>query len=264
VTRIRTLAYSGISMVVSSMFLTSGAGETMPGGASGPVWVRPRKSDVQVHMSSGNKLENIGTLTQDAIVQVLREDRGWYQIRFTRDAAEFVGWVLKDDVVVEGTPANPPARHPKPEAAPNGTGQQKELPAEKKLSLQETHDKLLELTQIPIGESPVWKKQYNLSRLKSQRNESGSTTMQLFGAQRAKIDVLYLFDPDEVIEVFVEDKIRELKKFQKESHPDFGWIIDCYIRALEAYIEGKLPDLRRLVQQAERSWRTIPGLVVGF
>jgi hypothetical protein len=222
-------------------------------------------------MSSGGKLENIGTLTQEAIVQVVREDRGWYQIQFTRDCAEFVGWVLKEEVVVEGTPPSPPVRHPKPDAAPSTDAQKREVPAEKRLSVQETHDKLSELVEIPIGESPVWKKQYNFghpkshrNRLKSQRNESGSTSMQLFGAQKAKMDVLYLFDPDEVIEVFVEDKIRDLKKFQKESHPDFARIIDCYIRALQAYVEGKLPDLKRLVQQAERSWRTIPGLVVGF
>lgn len=262
--RIRTLAFTGISMAVSSFFLNPATGQTVSNATSGPVWVRPRRNEVAVHTSSGTKVERIGILSEATVVQVLREDHAWYQIRFTRDNAEFVGWVLKEDVVVEGTPPNPPERNPKPEPAPKSKSEENNSPEDKRLSIQETHEKLMELVQVPIGESPMWKKQYNLSRMRTYRKETGTTGMQLFGGQKAKMDALYLFDPDEVIEVFVDDKIRELKKLRKEGHPEFGSVIDCYIRALDAYIEGKFPDLRRLVEQAERSWKRIPGVIVGF
>ncbi len=252
------------SLAVTLPPVSLARGQNASGVASGSNWVRPTKDNVLVYTSTGTTLESIGVLSKDAIVQVLREDWLWYQIKFTKDNAEFVGWVRKEDVAIEGTPPNPPQRNPKPEPARDPTQDQKKEPQENALSILETHEKLLKLVEVPIADSPMWKKDYNLSRLKSYRNETGNTSMQLFGGQKAKLDVLYLFDPDEVIEVFVEDKIRELKKLRKEAHPDFIYIIDCYIRALEAYTEGKFPDLRSRVEQAERIWKRIPGIVVGF
>lgn len=252
-----------ISLVLTIVFPALAAGATASESAGSTKWVRPVKDNVVVVTSTGTKVERIGILTKDTVVQVLREDRDWYQVKFTRENAEFVGWVPREEMAVEGTPPDPPKRNPKPEPAP---GPKPDAPPEEqKLSLQETHTKLMELVQIPLGSSPMWKRQYNLSRMKTYRQETGSTGMALFsGGAMAKLDALYLFDPDEVIEVFVDDKIRELKKLRKEGHPDFTRIIDSYIRALEAYIEGKFPDLRRLVQQAERFWGRIPGVVVGF
>lgn len=255
----KALLSLAFSLVLTFFLLNSAAGAAASGDATGPTWVRPVKDDVVVYTSTGTRVERIGTLNKDAVVQVLREDRDWYQVRFTRENAEFVGWVLKAEVAVEGTPADPPKRNPKPEPKP-----ETEVPAEQRLSIEETHDKLFEMVQIPVGTTPLFKKTWDRSRMKEYASVTGTTPMSWGGAQKAKIDVLYLFDPDEVIQVFVEDKIRELRKLRKEGHPDFTRVIDCYIRALEAYMEGKFPDLRRLVDQAERSWKRIPGVIVGF
>ncbi|MDP2895407.1 MAG: hypothetical protein Q8Q12_02460 [bacterium] len=257
--------HTAFSLVMIPGVLTSSEGAAPSVEATGSTWVKPIKANVVVYTSTGTKVETIGVLDKDVIVQVLREDRDWYQVRFVRENAEFVGWVLKAEVAVEGTPPNPPVRNPKPDPAPKP---EETKPQEQRLSLQETHGKLMEMIQIPVGTAPMFKKTWNRSRMQELVAESGSTGMQIFGGQKAKMDVLYLFDPDEVIEVFVEDKIRELKKLRSEGHPDFAWVIDCYIRALEAYIEGKFPDLRKLVAQAERFWRSIaavtPDMEVGF
>lgn len=261
----RAIFGTAFSLVAIPMIVIIAEGASPSADATGPTWVRPMQDNVVVYTSTGSKVERIGVLNKDAIVQVLRQDSDWYQVRFVRENAEFVGWVLKAEVAVEGTPPNPPVRNPQPDSAPKP----QEAPSpEPKLSIQETHDKLMEMVQIPVGTAPMFKKAWNRSRMKELINESGSTGMQMFGGQKAKMDVLYLFDPDEVIEVFVEDKVRELKKLRNEAHPDFVWVIDCYVRALEAYIEGKFPDLRKHVAQAERFWKNIaavnPGIEVGF
>jgi hypothetical protein len=217
---------------------------------------------VVVYTSTGTKAVRIGILNKDVVVQVIREDRDWYEIRFIKEDAEFVGWVVKEEVAVEGTPPNPPKRTPKPD--PALTPQKEEEPEEKRLTIEETSDKLFEMVQIPVGTSPVFKRSWDRSKMKRYERDTGSTGMAWGGGQRAKMDVLYLFDPDEVLQVYIEDKIRELKKLKKEGHPDFALVINCYIRALEAYIEGKFPDLRKFVEQAERFWKRIPGVVVGF
>lgn len=254
-----------VSLVLTfvSQAITEGAATS--GDVTGSKWVRPVKDNVVVYTSTGSKVERIGILNEDVIVEVLREDRDWYQVRFVRENAEFVGWVLKAEVGVEGTPPNPPKRTPKPDPTPKPKDDE---PEETRLTIQETHDKLFEAVQVPVGTSPVFKRSWDRSKMKTYERDTGSTGMAWGGGQRAKMDVLYLFDPDEVVQVFIEDKIRELKQLRKESHPDFVLVINCYIRALEAYVEGKYPDLRRLVRQAERFWKTIaqmvPGIDVGF
>jgi hypothetical protein len=248
-----------ISLVLTLQFPILAGGQTVS-GASGPTWVRPVKENVVVYTSTGSKVERIGILTENVVVQVVGEDRSWYKIRFTRENAEFEGWVLKQEVAVEGTPANPPKRE-KPEPSPTPKPKEEEKqPEEKTLSLKETHDKLTELVQIPVGSGPQVKLSYDLDAMRKSRGVSGSTGMTLFGGQKAKMEVLALFDVDEVIEYFVEEKIRSLKELEKEAHPDFDRVIDCYIRALEAYIEKKTPDFVRLVNQAERFWNRILGL----
>jgi len=251
-----------ISLVLTFVFLSIADGATSSGGVTGSKWVRPIKDNVVVYTSTRTKAVRIGILNQDAVVEVIREDRDWCQVRFVRENAEFVGWVVKAEVAVEGTPPNPPKRTPKPD--PAAKPKKDEEPEEKRLTIEETSDKLFEMVQIPVGTSPVFKRSWDRSKMKRYEKDTGSTGMAWGGGQRAKMDALYLFDPDEVVQVFIEDKIRELKKLHKEGHPDFTLVINSYIRALEAYIEGKFPDLRKFVEQAERFWKRIPGVTVGF
>jgi hypothetical protein len=226
--------------------------------------VRPIKDNVVVHTSSGSEVHRIGVLTKDTVVQVLQEDRGWYQIKFTRENAEFVGWVLKEEVAIEGTPPDAPKRTPKPDVMPPPEEQEKPEPEKKTLSIQETHEKLLALVQVPVSEAPQYKVTYNLEGMKDSIRQSGTTGMTLFGGFKAKLEVLELFPPDEVIEAYIEDeKIRKLEELMEEAHPSFHRVIDYYIRALEAYLERKT-DFLRLINMAERFWKRIPGIEVGF
>jgi hypothetical protein len=180
-----------------------------------------------------------------------------------RENAEFLGWVAKEEVAVEGTPPKPPTRVVKPEPEPKQ--EKKEEPEEKILTIEETHEKLLKLREVPVSSGPMYKETYNLDGMRHTRSGSGSTGMALFGGQEASLQVLALFDPDEVVEWFVEERIRELKKLGQEAHPSFHRVIDWYIKGLEAYVERKPRDLERFVNQAERFWKTIPGVPeVGF
>jgi hypothetical protein len=257
-----SVAVSLVPMLVSP---TGVNGQTSSDAVAVSKWVRPVKDNVVVYTSTGTKVERIGVLNKDVVVEVLREDQDWYQVRFVRENAEFVGWVLQAEVAVEGTPPEPPKRTPKPDAAPQP---KEEKTQEKQLTIQETHDKLLEMVEIPVSTSPVFKRSWDRSKMNRYQEDTGSTGTVWGGGQKAKMDVLYLFDPDEVVQVYVEDKIRELKKLRKEGDPNFVLVIDCYIRALEAYSEGKYPDLRRLVNQAEGFWKRIAervsGIDVGF
>lgn len=244
-----------------SLLLTSTSAQTPAPGTTGPIWVSPVKESIVVYTSSGTEVARIGVLTKGTVVQVLQEDRGWYKIKFIKGDAEFVGWVLKQEVAVEGTPADPPKRDPKPDPKPE---QDKEPePEEKRLSIEETHKKLLPLTHVQIGESPKYTKTVTRGMKKTIR-ESGSTGQQLFKGGPAKLEALRLFEVDEVIEVFVEDRIRELKQLLKEGHPDFARVITWYIMALESYVEGKRPDFESYIRRAESFWRNIEGIEVGF
>ena len=248
-------------LALFSLLLTSTSAQTPAPGTTGPVWVSPVKESIVVYTSSGTEVARIGVLTKDSVVQVLQEDRGWYKIKFVKGDAEFVGWVLKQEVAVEGTPADPPKRDPKPD--PKAKEEKAPEPEKKTLSVQETHAKLLPLTQVKIGESPKYTRTVTRGMKKSTR-ESGSTGQQLFAGGPAKLEALRLFEVDEVIEVFVEDRIRELKQLLKESHPDFTRVINWYIMALESYVEGKRPDFENYIRRAEAFWRSIEGIEVGF
>jgi len=261
VTFSRTLLSAVVSLVVTLLPLTFATGQTVSGGTTGTTWVRPVKDSIVVYTSSGTEVARIGILTKDTVVQVFQEDRGWYKIKFVKEDAEFFGWVLKAEVAVEGTPANPPKRTPKPEPKPKE--EKKPEPEETTLSIEETHKKLLLLVEVSIGESPKYTKSVSRGMRKT-TSESGSTGQALFGGGKAKLEVLRLFEVDEVIEVYVDDKIRELKKLVKEGHPDFKRVIDWYIRALEAYLEGKRPTFESLINRAESFWRNIDGIEVGF
>jgi len=255
-----------VSPAVGFSLLVSVVAQTVSGVSTAPMWVRPAKDMVVVRVWSRRKPdpEPVGVLTKDAIVEVLEEASGWYRVRFIRENAEFVGWVLKDEVVVEGTPADPPQRIPKADPQPSPDKQEIAKPEKKTLSPQETHQKLSELVQVPVSEAPKVTTTFKLDGMKKDVKVSGTTGVSLFGPHQAKMEVLALFRPDEVIEVFVEDKIRELKKLLEEGHPDFSRVVDYYIRALEAYVEKKTPDFLRMINAAERYWKRIPGIQVGF
>ncbi len=251
--------------VVSLLFLllaTIAPCQTAPGGATGPLWVSPVKESIIVYTSSGTEVARIGVLNKGTVVQVLQEDRGWYKIRFVKGDAEFVGWVLKQEVAAEGTPAAPPKRNPKPDPKPE-EDKEPEPEEEERLSIEETHEKLMPLTHVNVGESPKYTKSVARGMKKTIR-ESGSTGQQLFAGGPVKLEALRLFEVDEVIEVFVEDRIRELKKLLKEGHPDFARVISWYILALESYQEGKRPDFESYIRRAESFWRNIDGIEVGF
>lgn len=253
-----------LSLVATLLLLTSAAAQTAPGATSGPIWVRPIKESVVVYTHTGAKVERIAVLTKETIVQVLAQDRDWYQIKFTTENAEFVGWVLKAEMAVEGTPANPPKRTPKPEPRPKPEKPKKTEPEKKTLSIEETHNKLFALVQIPVSEAPKYTVSYNLEGMKDSIRRSGSTGMSLFGGFKAKLEVLELFPPDEVIEAYIEDeKIAKLEELMEEAHPAFHRVIDYYVRALEAYLERKANFLR-LISSAENFWKRIPGIHVGF
>ena len=252
-----------VSLVLIVIPLTFAAGQAVSGGASGPIWVRPVKESIVVYTSSGTEVARIGILTKDTVVKVLGEDRDWYKIRFTREDAAFDGWVLKAEVTVEGTPPNPPKRTPKPDAPPKPEEAKEPEPEETILSIQETHEKLLPLVTVRIGEAPKVTKT-TVRGMKKTTTVKGGTGQTLFSGGPAKLEGLRLYEVDEVIAVFVEDRIRELKKLLKEGHPDFRRVIDCYIRALESYLEGKRPDFESNINRAESFWRNIHGIEVGF
>jgi len=253
-----------LSLVATLLLIASAAAQTAPGAPSGPIWVRPIKETVVVYTHTGAKVERIAVLTEDTIVQVLAQDPDWYQVKFTTENAEFVGWVLKAEMAVEGTPANPPKRTPKPEPRPKPEKPEKTEPEKKTLSIEETHKKLLALVQIPVSEAPKYTKSYNLEGMKDSITVRGSTGMSLFGGYKAKMEVMELFPPDEVIEAYIEDeKIAKLEGLWEEAHPAFHRVIDYYIRALEAYLERK-NNFLRLINSAERFWKRIPGIDVGF
>ena len=261
---IKTRPLGAVSLVVTFFLLTIAHGQTVPGGATGPLWVKAIKDNVVMYTHTGAKVERIAVLKKDTLVQVLGQDRDWYRVKFITEDAEFVGWVLKAEVAVEGTPANPPKRTPKPDPTPRPKDPKEPPPEKKTLSIEETHKKLFELAQIPVSEAPKYTKQYDESGMKTKIRQSGSTGMTLFGGYKAKLEVLELFPPDEVIELYVEDeKIRKLEELREEAHPAFHRVIDYYVRALEAYLERKA-NFQRLINSAENFWKRIPGIEVGF
>ncbi len=255
-----------LTLAVTLYLPTSAAGQSTPAGATGPMWVRPIKENVVVYTSTGAKVERIGILTTENVVQVVGEDRGWYKVKYTSvsENAEFVGWVLKAEVAVEGTPANPPVRQPKPASEETPKKEEKTEPEKKTLSIPETHEQLLKLVEVPVSEAPQYTVTYNLEGMKDKVTQTGNTGMTLFGPYKAKLEVLQLFPPDAVIAAYIEDeKIRNLEELRREAHPDFHRVIDWYIRALEAYLEKKA-NFQRLINSAEAFWKRIPGIEVGF
>jgi hypothetical protein len=209
--------------------------------------VKPARNGVQVFTSSRVL---IGVLDKEAQVEVLLKTNQWCKVQYTKDGNRFVGWVLKNDLAL---PDNPPT-----------TKEEETKP--KILSLKETSEQLRQLVRVGVtykatrGEgwdpkrTAVYKGPTPAGRTEIKLNLSGEGTP-------AKLSVLRHFRKDHSVELFVEKKIIELKKFREIAHPDFDPILFSYIRSLEAYNDGRVPDFVRLVESAERFWSVIDAQI---
>ncbi len=206
--------------------------------------VKPVRNNVCVRSSYGVL---IGVVDKDAEVEVLLKSGDWCKVQYTKDGNRFVGWVLKEDLALTDTP--PPDKGTKDEP--------------KILSAQETSEQLRKLVRVYV--------EYKSSRGESWNPDTsvgvnptrtGDVQMVLKFDDKgtpAKLVVLTRFRRDHVIQLFVEKRIVELKGFRNVADPVFDRVIDSYIRALEAYNDGKIPDFKRLVESAERFWEAIEG-----
>ncbi len=201
---------------------------------------RPVRNGVFVRTSSRAV---IGVLDKDAELEVLLTAGEWCKVQYTKDGNRFVGWVLKEDLVLPDQP--PGGEETKP----------------KTLSVNETSEQLRKLARVGIA--------YKTSRAESwnpndtvgvKHTRSGTTQMTLDftgGGQPAKMAVLARFRRDHAIELYVEKKTVELKEFQKIANPLFDRIINSYVRALEAYKDSRIPDFKRLIESADDFWAVI-------
>jgi hypothetical protein len=205
--------------------------------------VKPVRNGVQVFTSSRVL---IGVLDKEAQVEVLLKTDQWCKVQYTKDNNRFVGWVLKSDLAL---PENPPPKKEE-EAKPEN------------LSVEETSEKLRQLVRVGVGYKASRGEGYDPNRTAAYRGptEAWRTEIKLNlsgGGTPAKLAVLRHFRKDHAIELFVEKRIIELKEFREIAHPDFRRIILWYIRALQAYNDGKVPDFMRLINSAERFWNVI-------
>ncbi len=209
--------------------------------------VKPVKNSVPVYTSSRVL---IGVLDKEAEVEVLLNADQWCKVQYQKDGNRFVGWVLKDDLALTDNPPPKEQEETKPRV----------------LSVEETSEELRKVVRVGInykasrGEGWHPGKHVAVPRWK----EMGNVEMKLDfsgGGAPAKLAVLARFRKDHAIELYVENKIVELKKFQEMAHPDFGAIIRSYVRALEAYNDNRIPDFKRLIESAERFWAVLDSRI---
>lgn len=209
--------------------------------------VKPVRNGVQVFTSSRVL---IGVLDKEAEVEVLLKTDQWCKVQYTKDGNRFVGWVLKDDLAFTDTP--PPNKE--------------EEKGPKPLSLQETSDQLRKLVRVGVSYKSTRGEGWDPNRRVGVPGptEAGNVEIKLTFSDQgvpAKISVLKNFRKDHAIELYVENKIIELKHFREISHPDFDRIIMSYIRALEAYNDNRVPDFTRSIDSAERFWNVIDSQI---
>jgi hypothetical protein len=204
--------------------------------------IKPAKNSVPVYTSSRVW---IGLLDKDAELEVILVAGQWCKVQYTKDGTHFVGWVRKDDVILpEGiSPENDQETKPKI------------------LTLQETSDQLRQLVRVGVdyqsSRGEGWDPKVTVGVTPARR---GNVQMKLRTDGKgmpAKMLVLARFRRDKVIELYVEQKIVELKQFRQVANPGFYRVIDSYVRALEAYNDNRIPDFKRLIDSAESFWDTI-------
>lgn len=205
--------------------------------------IKPVRNGVQVFTSSRVL---IGVLDKEAEVEVLLKTDQWCKVQYTKDGNRFVGWVLKEDLAFTDTP--PPNKEEEKGPRP--------------LSLQETSEQLRKLVRVGVSYKSTRGEGWNPNRRVGVPGptEAGNVEIKLTFTDKgtpAKISVLKNFRKDHAIELYVEDKIVELKHFREIAHPDFDRIIMVYIRALESYNDNRVPDFNRHIDSAERFWNVI-------
>jgi hypothetical protein len=204
--------------------------------------VKPVKDGVRVYTSSRVW---IGEVDKDADVEVLLKTAEWCKVQYTQKGTRFVGWVRRDELALADNP--PPTKE-------EDTGP-------KILSVEETSEELRKLVIVGIDYKTSRGEGWDPKRTVGVRpTRQGNTTMKLRVDDKgmpAKLVVLARFRRDHVIELYVENKIVKLKQFRNIANPAFDRIIASYIRALEAYNEGKIPDFKSSINSAERFWETI-------
>jgi len=207
--------------------------------------VRPVRNNVGVRSSYGVL---IGVLDKDAEVEVLLKSGDWCKVQYTKDGNRFVGWVAKEDLALTDTP--PPDKGAKDEP--------------KVLSPQETSEQLRKLVRVYVDYKSTRGESWNPdTSVGVNPTRMGDVQMVLKFDDKgtaAKLVVLARFRRDHVIQLFIEKRIVELKGFRNVADPVFDRVIDSYIRALESYNDGKVPDFKRLVESAERFWESVEGL----
>ena len=202
--------------------------------------VKPVRNGVQVFTSSRVL---IGVLDKEAEVQVLLKTEQWCKVQYTKDGNRFVGWVLKEDL-----------------AFPDSSSSKKEEEkGPRLLSLRETSDQFRNMVRVGVTYKSVRGEGWDPNRRVGVPGptEAGNVEIKLNLSDEgtpAKISVLRHFRRDHAIQLYVENKIVQLKQFREIAHPDFDRIIMSYIRALEAYNDNRVPDFTRLIDSAERFW----------
>jgi len=208
--------------------------------------VKPARNGVRVYIGDASSRVSIGVLDKDAEVEVLLKTAQWCKVQYTKDGNRFVGWVLKKDLALAENPPPKKEEETKP----------------KILSLEETSEQLRKLVRVGVSYKASRGEGWDPRRRAAHGGpkEVGKTEIKLNlsgGGTPAKLAVLRRFRKDHTIELYVEKRIIELKKFRERAHSDFDPIIRSYIRALEAYNDGRVPDFIRLVNGAERFWNVI-------
>ncbi len=207
--------------------------------------VKPVKNGVRVYVGDATTRVWIGVVDKDADVEILREAGEWCQVQYTKGDTRFVGWVRREDLAL---PNNPPP-------------EKKDDKAPKILSVGETSEQLRKIVRVGVdyksSRGEGWKPEKRYGR---RWTKVGRVEMKLrFDDQGklAKMEVLSNFQKDAAIELYVENKIVELRQFQKIANPAFDRVIEWYIRALEAYNEDKIRNFESLIESADKFWKSI-------